>query len=357
MTFCAEQEPPRCPFVYDATLAGNCLSEEQQRTIEDAADAGKLPQHARFKSLRAAIGAVFQILHNKDLAVEPNIKRLAIMCRRTAPNTAKYDDTWPVQLIFTFLAVLFAGGTTWESMALSVLRRWTVMLIRLKTAARSADCAAILRSFMPSAMAGLMGSATRTEIRGVRFFRNKTIRFKSRIFSKWFLLGDYIEGDPSDICNIGYCVRTAVETYYARTAGLPRSDDNFFISLTRTNGKYKGVGSDVLRNDSLKCLREAGVPDRFLGHSVRSASLMAQQGSEEEILKRCDISCKVFRAHYDNPVSVDDATAARLLKNKTTLAALRAKLSSVKFLRGGRNAAVDAACRLSVDDDDPQQVD
>ena len=313
--FCNTQTPPRSPFVYDPTLIGNCLSIEQQATNELAAADGIMPQHARFKHLRAAIGAVFKLLYNKDLALEPNIARLAIYCRRIAPNTAKYDDTWPVALIFSHLAAIFAAGITFELMPLITLRRWSMLLVRLKTAARAADCAVIRRGFMPQFMAGLLGRASDASIRGVRFYRNKTIRFKSRVFSKWFLLGDYLQPSETEKFALGYCVRTAVETYFRRTHGLPRNDDSFFISATKQKQRYHGVSSDVLRNDSKWCLREAGVPDRFLGHSVRSASLMAQSGSEDDILRRCDISSVVFRAHYDNPVSIDDASARRLLDN------------------------------------------
>ena len=355
--FCEDQIPPRSPFDYDVTLVANCLAIEQQQTIEDAAAAGKLPQHARFKHLRAAIGAVFKLLHGKDLASEMNIQRLGISASRAAPNLAKYDDTWPVALIFTYLAVLAASGVTFETMTLSILRRWTVMLLRLKTAARAADCAAIRRGFMPTSLAGLLGCQAVNSIRAVRFYKNKTIRFKSRIFSKWFLIGDHLQPSDSEPWALGYCVRTAVETYFERTHGLPRSDDSFFISLTRSGGKYKGVGSDVLRNDSTKCMRAAGVPERFLSHSVRSASLMAQGGSEDEILRRCDISSVVFRRHYDNPVSVTDEMARLMIDNRRAAEEVSGQFA-VTFVAGGRNARADELSRSStVSSSSPEPAD
>eukprot|EP01050_Picozoa_sp_SAG11_P022253 SAG11_NODE_4162_length_2030_cov_2.937338_2_plen_249_part_01 len=183
------------------------------------------------------------------------------------------------------------------------LRSVTAILLRLRTHGRCGDIAVINRFFSDdppptNKLAGLFGSAARQIISKVRYDFPKTWRSRSGRFSAWKDLGGYLRDVPGYHSSLALCcVRSAVESYWARTWDLnlaplhdPRRPNEvvyrFFVSLVPRCGHYFPCVASTLSSDMKEVLHEeCGIDtDCFKPHVLRSASIAARRETSDEDL-------------------------------------------------------------------------
>ena len=310
------------PWIYDNMCGSACLADVQEHSKEVARKKGTKPQHATFKEARAAMTAMWRIVDpSTNFAEDTYVKLTAVGLRHNAPNTARYADTWDAALIPDYIMSLESrdeqGRNTGPfDMHHGELRKYVAILLRLHTCARSGDLApnkkgrgGLYRGLYPHAT---MRCGLKTDADGsldqVRWFMNKTISTRPDYFSKWFSLPAYRTNSPAHPWATSVCIRRLLEQYIALTEGLPREDDAVFItSRINADGCHTAIKADTLRNDCDKVMRLAGVPHRFLPHSVRHAALSGRTDASrvpvsrhtvEDALAHADVSKSTFHGFY-----------------------------------------------------------
>ena len=319
------------PFEYNVVAACNCLELVHVGSAAAAATAGKHEQHSVFKAARAAMGAIWGLLHGKVLADEHAIKAMAVGLRRTAPNLARYSDTWDISLVFEYLVYLDSKGVGYDTMPHSKMRPWVALLLKLHTHGRSGDIApnkdgdgGHYRNFYShhnevkmKKRCGFYGNWLENEILKVRWWRNKTIASRPSHFGKWHSLGAYLESTPEFPRLPAICVRRWLESYVDKTNGLPRVSDLTFLSVTRHQGRHKGIGAQRVSKDVGAAMTECGIPERFMPHSTRHASLSKKVANGvpiDNITADADVSAKVFKLFYAQPVTRERMDALACIK-------------------------------------------
>ena len=316
--FCVERGID--PFVYNVIGACNCLDLVHEKSAAAAAAAGKHEQHAVFKAARAAMGAIWGLLHNRVLADEAQIKAMAVGLRRTAPNLARYSDTWDISLVFECLVYMDSKGINYETLPHDKMRPWVELLLKLHTHGRSGDIApnkdgdgGLYRNYyshrnevLRGKRCGFYGNEIENEILRVRWWRNKTIKSRPSHFSKWHHLGVYLQPTPEFPRLAAICVRRWLEAYVEKTDCLPCCTDLTFLSVTKHLGKHKGIGAQRVSKDVGAAMTECGIPSRFMPHSTRHASLSKKKANGvhvDNITADADVSAKVFTLFYQQPVT------------------------------------------------------
>ena len=202
--FCMQRDID--PWEYDLVQGANCLAAEQRRSAANARAAGKPVQHAVFKHVRAGIGAIWLFEHHDKPPFSDDVlvKGTAIGLRRDAPLCARYDDTWDPNIVFGFIYAMAVRGTFIVDMPHGQQRPWVILLLRLRTAARSADVCAnkfgrggVYAHYGPASdtvRVGIRGDSDAGTITHVRWWKNKTVARQAGAYSKWYSLGGYLEG-------------------------------------------------------------------------------------------------------------------------------------------------------------------
>ena len=324
------------PYDYNVVEACNCLENVHTKSAAAATAKGKKEQHSVFKAARAAIGAIWGLLHHKVLADEAPIKAMAIGLRRTAPNLARYSDTWDISLVFECLVYMDSNGVGYDTMPHGKMRPWVELLLKLHTHGRSGDLApnkdgngGLYRNFLTDhnerrmkKRCGFYGNELEGEILRVRWWHNKTIASRPSHYSKWHDLGAYLQNTPEFPRLSAICVRKWLETYVEKTDSLPRVSDLTFLSVTKHQGKHKGISAQRVSNDVGAAMTECGIPARYLPHSTRHASLskkLANGAAVDNITADADVSAKVFKLFYAQPVTrerMDALTCAKYVGSR-----------------------------------------
>jgi hypothetical protein len=313
-------------FALNTIELGNMLAWVQHDTEQLARAAGKLPQHARLKAARAGVNAIWRLFMEHDAARSTNITVLATRAKRTAPMQAKYSTTWDLQLVFDYWLGEYSRGRRFTAAAGPA--RWSmrdhrasaIMLWTFASIGRAGDALSLCTGYFtgePGAGLCLMGNKTLGTITKVRFYDAKTAGVKLGRYGAWITLA-YLDKDANPALE-GLCVRTALETYQARRRLALCGDDKFFVSTraTRERGglpRYNGLSRDTVRHDAERIMRLAGVPEMFLPHSSRAATARAVVdcgGTEQDVLKRADMSSGTYRRHYDKVMGREDDDDAR----------------------------------------------
>ena len=207
------------------------------------------------------------------------------------------------------------------TMPLGRLRDKCIALSKVKVGCRSVDLTKVIARF-PDANratrdkpAGLIGrviagieseSSPRVVIERWRYLMPKNHASLADILSPWVDLGAYADVDPADV---HVCLRSALETYAARTWNLERggTDPALFLSLNRDgrDGKYYGLSADRVANIMGSVMTAAGVPDKFNPHSSRHAFMAdaTNRGvTQDAFLASALCSGRVYELYYKCPV-------------------------------------------------------
>ena len=316
------------PFEYSIPNLCNYLDVIQHGSAAYAASKCRPEQHASFKKARAAIGSIWLLIHPSQprAADHPHVKLLTESVKRTAPILPKYQETISLDSLFAYLVHLAVTGLTFASMPILQLRDIATLLLRLRLHARSADVAHINRIWTDEGdnafLACMQGDPSHQFITSVRYDFPKNWRSRAGRFSAWKSLGSYmnsVEGyQPAfSLC----CVRSAVETYWARTRAAPvrvaacpdrplEPKRRLFISAfpDSETGLFFEVSSTTISNRIKAILDTVGIDvSKFQSHILRSASIAAARGHTDEaldsVLSRAAVSEKVFSSFYDLPIS------------------------------------------------------
>ena len=114
----------------------------QRRSAAYATAKGVPEQHSTFKEARAAISALWKLVHpSTDFAEEPHVKAVAIGLRRTNPLLKAYSDTWDITIIFEHIFEMARRGEYLRDLPHYKMRPWLVALLKLRTSCRSGDIA------------------------------------------------------------------------------------------------------------------------------------------------------------------------------------------------------------------------
>ena len=350
----------RDPFAYDLHMGVECLCAVQDLTHANAELADKAEQHATFKAARAAMSAVWAIAcPGTNFAEESAVKAVAVGLRREAPNLARYEDTWDVNLVFDRIFALAEARTPIIALPHAKKRAWAALLLKLKTKCRTGDLApnkhgrgGVFRRYVQQdkQLYGLQGDYLAGTVKSLRFYMNKTTISRPSLFSKWHQLGDYLRSTDEFPHLADACPRALFETYLEETDGLPRADHFAFVSSTRTKaGKHSGISASRLANCIVGLLRECGVPERFKGHSTRHATLSAGAADPlsdlDNMLSTADLSAKVFRLYYSRSIAEDAKSAQAERQSTRALAEMFGGHQSQhrKWVRAGSEADKGAA--------------
>ena len=376
------------PWAYDVAAGCSCLSDVQDGTAKLAIAGSKPEQHSTFKEARAAMSAFWGIVHQgTNFAEEHAVKLITRGLVRDAPLLKAYSDTWDVDLVFNKVFVMAAAGDKLTELPHYEMRAWLVMLIKLRTKCRSGDlghvhvrrdvtvdCGGLYRGFYPAESkgtkrCGLYGNFIEGEVKKIRFFRNKTSVGNASLYTAWHPLGAYLENTAALPHLSAACPRRLLERYLDITDSLSRADDLVLVSKLRKRGqdgrlRHHGLNPQTVAHDAGHIMTLCGVPERFKPHSSRHASLSDAVGSaggsvadEADVLKTANLSSKVFRLFYDQPVAKDQLSAAaplpasrraRKTKSKDDKSAPTAKTKTVTTPPVDANAA-------SEDDDGDQE--
>eukprot|EP01050_Picozoa_sp_SAG11_P001203 SAG11_NODE_51_length_19848_cov_37.780698_6_plen_507_part_00 len=109
------------PYTYSVPNLVNFLEFVQQKSARYAAANDKPEQHASFKHARAAIGAIWRLIHPQQprAADHPHVKAMSDSLRVTAPILTKYEETISLESLFAYLIKLACTGMAFYSMPLS----------------------------------------------------------------------------------------------------------------------------------------------------------------------------------------------------------------------------------------------
>jgi len=359
--FCRRRELDE--FEYAPKKLAQCLAAIQKDTEEVALLAGKPPQHSRMKGLRAAVSGLWGVLHEKDAArASLRVKAIQKRAERVAPMRTKNSTTWDVQLVFDWLRGQFDRGLRFTAITGPAVwpearhRAVGIMLTKLSHLSRSADVNSLSRGFFRGREGPrlcLVGDEATGTINKIRWWRPKNVGSGVGDYSPFKTVGAAL-ATPAHPEYEAFCLRTCVESYFRRTQDRPRGDDGMWLS-TRP-GRRVGEGSsarwcadglsyaisrDTARNDVGWVMHEAGVPAEFRPHSSRAASSAAVRrlgGSEHDVLRRANLSSKVYRDFYEKPIVA--ATGGDVAKRPS--AAMRSafgwvdKPAQKRRRRGGR---------------------
>jgi hypothetical protein len=210
---------------------------------------------------------------------------------------------------------------------------------------------------------GFYGNWLENEILKVRWWRNKTIASRPSHFGKWHSLGAYLESTPEFPRLPAICVRRWLESYVDKTNDLPRVSDLTFLSVTRHQGRHKGIGAQRVSKDVGAAMTECGIPERFMPHSTRHASLSKKVTNGvpiDNITADADVSAKVFKLFYAQPVTRERMDALACIKF-TGSRAKRMNMRQPPALAAFADGAVvlqleDTAADRGHDDDDVDVV-
>jgi hypothetical protein len=352
--FCAARDLD--PWVYDVIQGANCLAQEQRRAAQNARALGKPVQHAVFKHVRAGIGAIWLFAHHDKppFAEDTMVKGTAVGLRREAPLLARYDDTWDPNIVFGYIYAMAVRGVFIVDMPHGRQRPWVILLVRLRTAARSADVChnkfgrgGIYAIYGPAARdvrVGIRGNSDDGTITDVRFFKNKTVAGRASLFGKWHSLGGYLSGTAAHPLLRAICPRRAIESYWENVRALPRNGDELFVSTKAAkDGRFRCIGRDTAAHDVSKLLRLVGVPERFHPHSTRHARISQATrepgASLDDISRHVDVSKKVIDLFYQRPcdkVAVDEqlSTALALIDAADVTAGMTATAVTAETMPG-----------------------
>lgn len=319
------------PWLRNTVAAANFLHEEQAAAEVKARARGARVQHSRYKECRAALGVIWSIANGfSKLADDWFVASTAAGLRKTAPNRARYDDTWDPSLIMIYIYYMAQNDVFIKDMPLGEMRPWVVALLRLSTMARSADIAPnkhdnggvyinyINDGHGEDVRTGLMGNATAGTITQVRFFANKTVAGRPDEYSSWHEL-DYLAPNEKFPLLYACCARTVLEKYTQRRRSVSTNGDALFISARKRADRYTCVGADTVRNDMGWVMTRCGIPERFKPHSVRHAALSkgerdakANGHNVDDVCRSADVSKEVCKMFYSRPCC--DVTAAEQLE-------------------------------------------
>ena len=351
--YCVEHDLD--PWAYNMHAAADCLSRVQERSKEYAAANGTKEQHSSFKEARAAITAFWRLVHpHTNLAEEPAIKDMAVGLRRTAPLLRRYDDTWDIAAIFMTIFKMRSDGVDLCELPHHRMRPWLALLLKLRTSCRSGDVApgakppneprsarrgGICRGWHPihrhatGVRMGLRGSRATGTVSHVRFPLNKTVGGQASHYSKWFKLGAYLQPTEQYPLLPAACPRRLLEAYVRATQHLDRWDDYLLVSNSpardpdgvATGKKHFGVSASTVAGDVQRVMRACGVPERFLAHSTRHASLNKRIGDAGDagdtltVLSEASLSSKVFNLFYFQPIVGCEEMAIEAAADKARL--------------------------------------
>ena len=362
------------PWCYDWMRGLACLCDVHTRAEIYAKNLKKRPDMSLFKEARAAMAAFWSIQHpQSSFAEEKQVKLVAKGLRAMAPSLARYSDTWNVSLIWDKIIAMSKEGIDLMRLPHAHLRKWVVMLLKLRTGARTSDLAGhfnelghlrggLYRGWFPSeetleVKCGLRGDPSTLDVSHVRWFMNKTIIRRPAVFSAWFAIGDKLKNTPEEPFLETRCVRSLLQRYLTLTTGLTRGESEtnnsvFVIAKKNVYGIVTAASVDTLRNDCKKVMKLCGVPKRFLPHSTRHASLSFKTDPNQQnlpvakVLHGVDMTTKTFTSYYQQPISSDVASppkdkpsAKRRKKGKPT--AKSAKTSPAE----GKPPSKDAKCK------------
>jgi len=324
------------PWCYDWMRGLACLCDVHTRSEIYAKNLKKRPDMSLFKEARAAMAAFWSIQHPQtSFAEEKQVKLVAKGLRATAPSLAKYSDTWNVTLVWDKIVEMSKEGTDLMSLPHAHLRMWVVMLLKLRTGARTSDLGGhfnelsqlrggLYRGWFPKeetleTKCGLRGNPSTLDVSHVRWFMNKTIIRRADVFSAWFAIGDKLKNTPEEPFLETRCVRSLLQRYLTLTTGLTRGNSEtnnsvFVIANENVDSTGTAASVDTLRNDCKKVMKLCGVPKRFLPHSTRHASLSFKTDPNQQnlpvskVLHGVDMTTKTFTNYYQQPISSDVAS-------------------------------------------------
>jgi hypothetical protein len=322
-------------WVCDSSCLCNCLEFNLQRMEDLAAREKRAPQHGALKKLRAAVSETWKVVFGVRVTFHSDVEMMFKAARLHAPNTRAYSTTWDISIIFDYYAAVAVSGfldvrrgdsppgtaLTNATMPLGRLRDKCIALSKVKVGCRSVDLTKVIARFPDtnraarSEPAGLMGnviagteseSLPRVVIEAWRYLMPKNHASLADIFSPWVTLGAYADVDPADV---HVCLRSALETYAARTWEFDRggTDPALFLSLNRDgrDGKYYGLSSDRVANIMGSVMKAAGVPDKFNPHSSRHAFMadaVNRGETQDAFLASALCSGRVYELYYKCPV-------------------------------------------------------
>ena len=116
--FCAALSPPIDPFSFDADRSAvqvtNCFAAVNKQARDAALRAGRPAQHSAFKDIRAAVNAIWLIVHPEgavpDLSKVHSVASTAVGLRKTQPMLSRYQDSWDPHIVFGYIYALASTG-------------------------------------------------------------------------------------------------------------------------------------------------------------------------------------------------------------------------------------------------------
>ncbi|CAL8111529.1 unnamed protein product [Orchesella dallaii] len=240
---------------------------------------------------RSMLSLVVDKIEGYSVGQHPLVVRLMKGVSRLKPVKSRYHSTWDVDALLQ----LFRSWEDNQNLDLFKLTLKTVGLLALLTAQRVQTLAAISMSNI------IDGDCIQIELP----YQLKTTS----------------RGNPNPVLNLPpypydkkLCIVSCLKEYINVTKNH-RCSDKLFISVRKP---FKSVTSQTLSKWLIKLLRQAGIDERFLGHSFRHASTskVASKGvCTDTILKHVGWSEKsrVFAKYYKKPIESQGVFSTTLL--------------------------------------------
>jgi len=185
----------------------------------------------------------------------------------------------------------------------------------------------------------LAGDKDTGTIDKVWWWRDKTVSTRTGNYSHFMVVPRHAATERRPEFE-AVCLRTHLETYYARTLGRDRVDDKLFILTKRAarSISFAGTAAGTVRSDIGWIMDKAGIDARFRPHSLKAASaaaMRARGSTEDDVLRRCNLSSKVYREFYEKIITAPLAPDVPLLQAAISYKPPRLQVS----IRGGRSRA------------------
>lgn len=240
--------------------------------------------YTTINTARSAISAITLSEDKNTIGCHPLVSRFMKGIYKGSPPTPRYQSTWDVQPVLTYLASI----NPLDKLDLKMLTLKLVMLIALVSAQRGQSLHIL--DIGPGCMKEVPD--------GYEFLLTAHIKQSRPGYKAPTVVLRAYPDNPS------LCVCTCLKEYLKRTKPLRGTETKLFVSFTKP---YKRVSRETLSRWIRTVMTSAGVDTTiFKPHSTRAAATSRAKTSSvpiQEILKTAGwSSSRCFDKFYDKPV-------------------------------------------------------